>query len=196
MRQTSRTVSTAAALLIGGLSAACGLDWALDEVPGNTDLRDASDDTRVLPDGGLNGPPRACSRNAPCYFDEYCDYEDGKCGASGEGVCKLRPNSCTAVSPPQCGCDGRRYTMACEAHRAGIDDGAANAPEYFACGPTKQCQVGQEYCLVNGLLTARTYQCKSFNGCSAADCSCARKIDVCLTCTEVAGGGTLNDCSL
>src|SRR5262249_39621732 len=123
MRQTSRTVSTAAALLVGGLSAACGLDWAVDEVSGTKDLRDAGGDSRLLHDGGLSGPPRACSRSTPCYFDEYCDYEDGKCGAGGDGVCKLRPNACTAGSPPQCGCDGRRYTMACEAHRAGIDDG-------------------------------------------------------------------------
>jgi len=185
--------------MMGSMSAACGLDWAVADSPKNDDLRDASDETRFDPDGGLNGPPRTCSHDAPCGSDEYCDYADGLCGGGGEGICRARPGACTQTTPPQCGCDGKRYTMACEAHRAGVDDGAdacaPNAPEYFACG-TEQCRVGKEYCLVSGLLTARTYTCKPFSGCATANCACARTTNPCLSCIEVTGGGTLNDCSL
>jgi len=54
----------------------------------------------------------------------YCDYaETAACGASdGTGTCLLRPDSCAAGGPGVCGCDGKLYTNACEAHRAGTDD--------------------------------------------------------------------------
>ncbi|WP_394826450.1 hypothetical protein [Pendulispora albinea] len=151
-------------------------------------------------DGGPNGPTRVCSRTQSCYFDEYCDYADGKCGNGADGICKPRPETCTEAAAPQCGCDGKRYTMTCEAHRAGIDDSPDACPPdsqpYFACGTTK-CLVGQEYCLVTGLLAAKDFACRPFNGCSAANCSC--KLDQqCLggRCIEVHGGGSWVDCSL
>jgi hypothetical protein len=148
-------------------------------------------------DNGL----RPCSRTVPCYFDEYCDYPDLACGkSSGEkdGVCRPRPATCTETGAPQCGCDGLLYTMACEAHRSGMDTGSdACAPDgakHFACGDTT-CRAGEEYCMISGFLTGRQYQCKPFVDCPAADCSC--KPDPCVgSCYEVLGGGTTHDCSL
>jgi hypothetical protein len=54
----------------------------------------------------------------------YCDFDDRvQCGATdGTGVCRARPDGCTKDCPGICGCDGKFYCNACEAHRAGADD--------------------------------------------------------------------------
>jgi len=203
LRQTSRLALGGVMLVLGALSGACGLDWGVNDATGNTGFPDASNDSPTGPnDGGPSGPPRSCSRSRGCYYDEYCDYGDGKCGSTSEGICTQRPATCGEAGPPQCGCDGKRYTMACEAHRAGLDDAPdacpSDAPEYFSCG-TQQCKVGQEYCQASGgLLTPRVWACKPFSAtCAVKNCACARTTDVCLgTCSEVPGGGSFNDCSL
>jgi hypothetical protein len=68
-------------------------------------------------------------RGAMCGSDYYCDFADSAaCGAAdGIGTCQPRPDVCTPVELPVCGCDGQRYGSACEAHRAGVDDQPASA---------------------------------------------------------------------
>lgn len=192
--------------------ASCSFDWdALQATSGDGGLspRGSSDEaTARLGDGGAEAGARGtlglriCSRTIPCYFDEYCDYPDLGCGLTPratEGVCRPRPESCAEGGNAECGCDGFLYTMACEAHRAGMDTGssdacAPDASRHFACGDTR-CVAGEEYCLVTGLAAGHTYECKSFGACEAADCSCP--LYPCLgSCVEVAGGGTMRNCSL
>ena len=83
------------------------------------------------------GPGETCGGFAglQCSAPEttYCDYpETAACGASdGTGTCMPRPANCVAGGPGVCGCDGKLYTNACEAHRAGTDDhpkGSCSAP--------------------------------------------------------------------
>ena len=54
----------------------------------------------------------------------YCDFpEKSACGQGDmSGVCAPRPDTCTKDCPGVCGCDGKFYCNACEAHNAGIDD--------------------------------------------------------------------------
>ncbi len=61
-----------------------------------------------------------------CAKDEYCDFTAGTmCGAADEGgVCRARPEVCTQIHKPVCGCDGNTYSNACQAAAAGIDASA------------------------------------------------------------------------
>jgi hypothetical protein len=58
----------------------------------------------------------------PCAADQFCDFPAGSdCGATDRGgVCKARPDLCTADVDPVCGCDGISYSNACAAASTGI----------------------------------------------------------------------------
>ncbi|MET0592262.1 MAG: hypothetical protein ABW133_06160 [Polyangiaceae bacterium] len=74
------------------------------------------------------GPEVQCggfaSLKCPDPTKSFCDYpETAECGAGDvPGVCKPRPASCAAGGPTVCGCDGKSYLNACEAHAGGTDD--------------------------------------------------------------------------
>lgn len=61
-------------------------------------------------------------RGAACPADMYCSYEPAAhCGiGDAPGICKPRPEICTADYSPVCGCNGRTYSNACAAARAGV----------------------------------------------------------------------------
>ena len=55
-----------------------------------------------------------------CESDKFCDYATGAClGPYPTGTCTPRPTSCPPVVSQVCGCDGKTYTNACEAAKAG-----------------------------------------------------------------------------
>ena len=68
-------------------------------------------------DGPCDPEPVACQDNADCDPSESCQKRIGLC--EDEGVCAIRPESCTDHVERVCGCDGETYTNPCEARRAG-----------------------------------------------------------------------------
>jgi hypothetical protein len=67
----------------------------------------------------------ACGARAgdTCTETQFCDFsEAAMCGyADGQGVCRTRPEVCTALYEPVCGCDGQTYGNACSATSRGMD---------------------------------------------------------------------------
>ena len=56
-----------------------------------------------------------------CSNGLFCDYAvETNCGAYGQGHCKVKPEVCTQIYSPVCGCDGRTYSNACSANGAGV----------------------------------------------------------------------------
>jgi hypothetical protein len=69
--------------------------------------------------------PRFCGRVAglKCGANEWCEfaYDDNGPYPDMGGICRPRPEVCTANFLPVCGDDGNSYGNECEAHRAGVD---------------------------------------------------------------------------
>lgn len=61
----------------------------------------------------------ACTTNADCDPEDYCAKPMGDCAAPGS--CEVRPDFCTTVFMPVCGCDGVTYSNACEAASEGVN---------------------------------------------------------------------------
>jgi hypothetical protein len=97
--------------------------------------------------GGLQG--------LSCLPWEYCNFEDGSCGAADQtGVCERRPEVCTEIYAPVCGCDDRTYGNECEAAGNGVSvahEGPCVEGSGEVCGGIQGlgCPAG-EYCLFDG----------------------------------------------
>jgi Kazal-type serine protease inhibitor domain len=85
-------------------------------------------------------PPGSCGAEtgATCASDEYCYFTPGQmCDwADGTGTCMKRPQACTDIYSPVCGCDSMTYGNECDAASQGV--GTAYQGE---CGkPLSDCR--------------------------------------------------------
>jgi hypothetical protein len=73
--------------------------------------------SETIAEGGLCGTRGV---NKECAPDLYCAYKS-QCGATDAGgTCTKRPQICTKIYAPVCGCDGKTYGSACTAAAAGV----------------------------------------------------------------------------
>lgn len=101
--------------------------------------------------GGLTG--------AQCPGEQFCLFApEAQCGAADQtGVCTDRPEVCTLIYKPVCGCDDKTYGSECDAHSNGISvvsegecagaDAGTGPGQARACGARlgDTCDKG-EYC--------------------------------------------------
>lgn len=61
----------------------------------------------------------SCTKNGQCGSGFYCKKTPGNC--AGVGQCSARPQACTDVYDPVCGCNGITYPNRCYAAVAGVN---------------------------------------------------------------------------
>jgi hypothetical protein len=138
------------------------------------------------------GPMTGCRTERDCGRGEYCAYPTGVCAAPG--TCERRPEICSGIYRPVCGCDGRTYGNACDAASAGVSIAAEGecaaactaTPPAGCCFDDGDCGSRTEYC-VNADCDARAAGvCKAppgLGGCwRDADCPRGLRCDGAVIC--------------
>jgi hypothetical protein len=78
----------------------------------------------------------ACTTNDDCDPTRYCAKPPASCDAAG--TCTVRPDACTHLEDPVCGCDGATYGNRCGAAAAGTNVAHAGACD-AGCDDTCDC---------------------------------------------------------
>jgi hypothetical protein len=129
--------------------------------------------------GGAGGAGASCGSRGQttCPGDQYCQYPmGGDCGAAdGGGQCQTKPQICTQIYQPVCGCDGQTYASSCTAASAGVSVQKTGECVHAAAGDTDcdprkvtcsqatpKCSAGQVPSVMNGCYA----DCVNIEACS------------------------------
>lgn len=85
---------------------------------------------------GSDCEPVVCQTNKNCETTEYCHREPATCSSAAGGVCAKKPEICTMIYDPVCGCDNETYASECSAASAGVSiDYKGECCTMAECGP-------------------------------------------------------------
>ena len=119
------------------------------------------DSVRACPIAANGLPCSVCNSDDDCSAGQFCDCRTASCGKAG-GVCVTRPEVCSQIAAPVCGCDGMTYANDCERQAAGackrhegacvMGGGCVDATGQCTgetCSPEVPCKATNEVCSAN-----------------------------------------------